>query len=113
MLHGAWFGQGGIAAPQASHPAAPPPPPAPHAPLVQRTPPSKTEDWDEMYLAVLGSQDSRQLRELLGRSNPEIVMPLNGPGPLSQAVVLTLLHRVSRESVFLFADIGFLTFVFG
>jgi hypothetical protein len=97
VLHGAWFGQTGIAAPQASHPAAPPPPPAPHAPLAQRTPPNKTEDWDEMYLAVLGSQDSRQLRELLGRSNPEIVMPLNGPGPLSQAVVLTLLHRVSRN----------------
>jgi hypothetical protein len=92
-LHGTWFGQTGIAAPQASHPTVPPPPPP--APLAQRTPPSKTEDWDETYLGVLGTQDARQLRELLARSNPEIVMPLNGPGPLSQAVILTLLHRVS------------------
>jgi hypothetical protein len=93
VLHGAWFAQTGIAAPQASHPAAPPPPPPP--PLNQRTPPTKSEDWDETYLAVLGTQDSRQLRELLARSNPELVMPLNGTGPLSQAVILTLLHRVS------------------
>jgi len=92
VMHGPWFGSAGIAAPQASHPAAPPPPPPP--PLAQRTPPTKTEDWDETYLAVLGTQDARQLRELLSRSNPEIVMPLNAPGPLSQAVILTLLHRV-------------------
>jgi hypothetical protein len=50
---------------------------------------------------VLGTQEARQLRELLARSNPEIVMPLNGPGPLSQAVILTLLHRVS-DCVFVF-----------
>jgi hypothetical protein len=109
VLHNTWFSQGSIAAPQASHPAAPPPAPAPQqqhvAPppqLVQRTPPSsKGEDWDETYLAVLGTQDPRQLRELLARSNPEVVMPLNGPGPLSQAVILTLLHRVCVEFSFL------------
>jgi len=58
-------------------------------------PDAKGEDWDETYLAVLGSQDPRQLRDLLARSNPESVMPLNGNGPLSQAVVLTLVHRLS------------------
>jgi hypothetical protein len=54
----------------------------------------KAENWDESYINVLGTQDPRQLRELLARSNPEIVMPLNAHGPLSQAVVLTLIHRV-------------------
>jgi hypothetical protein len=91
-LHTPWFPTG-IAAPQASHPAAPPPPPPP--PLSQRTPPAKQEEWDDTYLAVLGTQEARQLRELLARSNPEIVMPLNAPGPLSQAVILTLLHRLA------------------
>lgn len=90
-MHAPWFSTS-IAAPQASHPAAPPPPPPP--PLSQRTPPAKSEEWDDTYLAVLGTQESRQLRELLSRSNPEVVMPMNGSGPLSQAVVLTLLHRV-------------------
>ncbi|THG95333.1 hypothetical protein EW026_g6298 [Hermanssonia centrifuga] len=91
--HGPWFGPN-IAAPQASHPAAPPPVPtqASHA----RTPPmAPPEEWDDTYLAVLGSQDTRQLRELLARSNPEVVMPMQGHCPLSQAVVLTLVHRLS------------------
>ncbi len=94
--HGPWFGPN-IAAPQASHPAAPPPVPtqASHA----RTPPmAPPEEWDDTYLAVLGSQDTRQLRELLARSNPEVVMPMQGHCPLSQAVVLTLVHRVSPLS---------------
>jgi hypothetical protein len=55
----------------------------------------KAENWDESFINVLGTQDPRQLRDLLARSNPEIVMPLNAHGPLSQAVVLTLIHRVS------------------
>jgi len=91
-MHGSWYPSQNIAAPQASHPLAPPPPPPPLA--SRRSPPVQSEEWDDTYLAVLGTQDSKQLRELLARSNPEIVMPLNGPGPLSQAVVLTLLHRV-------------------
>ncbi|KAH8117243.1 hypothetical protein DFH11DRAFT_1724294 [Phellopilus nigrolimitatus] len=61
-----------------------PPPPAP-----------KTEEWDDTYLAVLGTQDLKQLRELLARSNPEAIMPSNGAGPLSQAVILTLVHRLA------------------
>ena len=88
-------------------------PPTAHAPLLAQTLPSaqqsasqplhnvsgngtaQDEDWDETYLATLGMQDPRKLRELLARSSPEVIMPLNGAGPLSQAVVLTLIHRVS------------------
>ncbi|TCD61419.1 hypothetical protein EIP91_008453 [Steccherinum ochraceum] len=94
-MHGPWFAPSQIAAPQASHPAAPPPVPA--QPMMRTPPPQvQNEEWDDTYLAVLGSQDSRQLRELLARSNPDLVMPLNGGGPLSQAVVLTLVHRLSQ-----------------
>lgn len=82
-----WF-NANIAAPQASHPAAPPP-------VESHTSPTQKEEWDESYLAVLGTQDLRQLRELLARSNPEMVMPLNGAPPLSQAVILTLVHRLA------------------
>ncbi|KZT26482.1 hypothetical protein NEOLEDRAFT_1131976 [Neolentinus lepideus HHB14362 ss-1] len=92
-VQGSWF-PSTIAAPQASHPAAPPPPPPPPA-AVRQTPPVQNEEWDDTYLAVLGTQDPRQLRELLARSNPEIIMPLTGPSPLSQAVVLTLVHRLA------------------
>lgn len=98
-VHGPWFGPN-IAAPQASHPTAPPPIPSQSSGInnLNRTPPllpQQPEEWDDTYLAVLGSQDTRQLRELLARSNPDAIMPLNGGGPLSQAVVLTLVHRVS------------------
>lgn len=62
---------------------------------VAAPPAPKTDEWDDTYLAVLSTQDLKQLRELLARSNPEIIMPSNGPGPLSQAVILTLVHRVS------------------
>ncbi|GBE82365.1 hypothetical protein SCP_0407490 [Sparassis crispa] len=93
-MPGPWAGAS-IAAPQASHPTAPPPLP-PHAQQIMRsTPPAQSEEWDDTYLAVLGTQDIRQLRELLARSNPDVIMPLNGPSPLSQAVVLTLVHRLS------------------
>ena len=56
----------------------------------------RTEDWDDTYLAVLGTQDLKQLRELLARSSPDVVMPNSGNGPLSQAVMLTLVHRVRK-----------------
>ncbi|KZT69035.1 hypothetical protein DAEQUDRAFT_757242 [Daedalea quercina L-15889] len=92
-MHQPWFNQN-IAAPQASHPTAPPLLPPQQQPL-RTSPPTQTEEWDDTYLAVLGTQDVRQLRELLARSNPEVVMPLKGSGPLSQAVVLTLVHRLS------------------
>ena len=88
-IHGSWYSSPNIAAPQASHPIAPPPPLA-----SQCSPPAQSEERDDTYLAVLGTQDPKQLRELLARSNPEIVMPLNAPGPLSQAVILTLLDQV-------------------
>lgn len=37
--------------------------------------------WDDTYLTMLGTQDLRQLRELLARSNPEVVMPLKEQSP--------------------------------
>jgi len=51
--------------------------------------------WDVTYLTVLYTQDLGQLRELLARSTPEVVMPLLSTPPLSQAVILTLLHRLA------------------
>lgn len=90
-LHGPWF-TSNIAAPQASHPTAPPP--IPNQPMLRTPPQNPSEEWDEMYLQVLQNPDNRQLRELLARTSPDAVMPLNGPGPLSQAVILTLVHRV-------------------
>lgn len=87
-----WYNN--LAAPQASHPASMPQAPMP--PQAERTPPIKAEQWDEIYLGVLHTQDPSKLRELLGASNPDIVMPLNGPSLVSQAVVLTLVHRVCQ-----------------
>jgi hypothetical protein len=81
-----WFN---IAAPQASHPATIP------QPQPERTPPIKAEQWDDIYLGVLHTQDPAKLRDLLSHSNPDIIMPLNGPSLVSQAVILTLVHRLS------------------
>lgn len=55
---------------------------------------SKADEWEEIFMTVLTSQDLRQLQELLARSNPEVILPSNGKAPLSQAVILTLVHRV-------------------
>lgn len=93
VMHGPWY-SAGIAAPQASHPATLPQPP-PSQPQPERTPPIKPEQWDEIYLGVLHTQDAAKLRDLLSHTNPELIMPLNGPSLVSQAVILTLVHRVS------------------
>ncbi|KAJ7470309.1 hypothetical protein FB451DRAFT_1253314 [Mycena latifolia] len=92
-MHPAWYGPS-IAAPQASHPATMPQPPPPPS-QQDRTPPMKADQWDDMYLGVLHTQDATKLRDLLARTNPELIMPLNGPTLVSQAVVLTLVHRLS------------------
>ncbi|KAM6500667.1 hypothetical protein JOM56_003681 [Amanita muscaria] len=95
VLHSSWF-PSGIAAPQASHPATIPQPPPlqPQAQQVtqERSPP---DQWDETYLKILNRQDPGELRDLLAHTNPDVVMPLNGPSQVSQAVVLTLIHRLS------------------
>lgn len=62
-------------------------------------PPSKADDYEELFMTVLGSQDMRQLRELLARSSPEVILPASGKSPLSQAIILTLIHRVCRIDV--------------
>lgn len=92
VMHPAWYGPA-IAAPQASHPATIPQPP-PQPPQQERTPPIKAEQWDDIYLNILHTQDPSKLRELLAHTNPELIMPLNGPTLVSQAVLLTLVHRV-------------------
>ncbi|KAF9072939.1 hypothetical protein BDP27DRAFT_1360693 [Rhodocollybia butyracea] len=88
-----WFGHT-IAAPQASHPVVPPPPAHPQA-QPQRSPSIPPDQWDEMYLSVLHTQDSNKLRELLATTDPEAIMPLNGTSLVSQAVILTLVHRLA------------------
>lgn len=93
VMHGPWFAPS-IAAPQASHPATIPQP-TQNQPHQERTPPVKPEQWDEIYLGVLHSQDASKLRDLLMRTNPDLIMPLNGTSLVSQAVILTLVHRVS------------------
>lgn len=56
------------------------------------------EDWDDIFLATLQSHDPRQLRDLLARCNPDVIMPVKRElTPISQAVVLTLIHRVSHS----------------
>jgi hypothetical protein len=91
-MHPAWYAPP-IAAPQASHPATIPQPP-PQPAQQERTPPIKADQWDDIYLGVLHTQDPSKLRELLSHTNPELIMPLNGPTLVSQAVMLTLVHRV-------------------
>ena len=96
-MHPQWFN---IAAPQASHPATllqQQQQPV-SVPVPERTPPAKTEDWDDVYLGVLHTQDSLKLRDLLSRTNPDHVFSINGTPLVSQAVILTLVHRVRSFS---------------
>ncbi|KAF7295306.1 hypothetical protein MIND_01069900 [Mycena indigotica] len=93
VMHAGWYGPP-IAAPQASHPATLPQPP-PQPTQQERSPPIKAEQWDDIYLGVLHTQDPTKLRELLSHTNPELIMPLNGPTLVSQAVILTLVARLS------------------
>ncbi|KAJ3889320.1 hypothetical protein GG344DRAFT_51895 [Lentinula edodes] len=81
-----------IAAPQASHPAVPPPPAHPQS---QPSPSIPPDQWDEMYLSVLHTQDTNKLKELIASTDPELIIPLNGTPLVSQAVILTLVHRLS------------------
>ena len=98
QLHQQWYS--GIAAPQASHPATIPQPPATQA-QSERSP-VKVDQWDEIYLGVLHSQDPTKLRDLLSRTNPDVVLPVGGPPLVSQAVILTLVHRVSVPTLLYF-----------
>ncbi|KZV64468.1 hypothetical protein PENSPDRAFT_588327 [Peniophora sp. CONT] len=97
QMQPAWFPPQSLPAPQASHPAVPPP--AHHSPplsnAVGQAP--DPDGWDETYMNVLQSQDARALRELLARSPPDALMPLspNAPSPLSQVVLLSLVHRLA------------------
>lgn len=92
-----------LAAPQASHPATlPQPPPPPQAqsqgqPSLQKeikTTPDANDTWESVFLPAVLSEDLRDLQILLARTNADVVMPLEGHGPLSQPVILTAMHRV-------------------
>lgn len=92
-MHNTWYPPT-IAAPQASHPATIPQPPPTQTSQDRTPPPIKAEQWDEVYLGVLQTQDATKLQDLLGHTNPDVIMPLSGPCLVSQAVILTLVHRV-------------------
>ncbi|KZP27861.1 hypothetical protein FIBSPDRAFT_927841 [Athelia psychrophila] len=57
--------------------------------------PGSSEDWDATFSTALASQNPRRLREVLARSNPEILLPGTHTSPLSQIVILGLLHRLA------------------
>jgi hypothetical protein len=79
------------------------PQPPPQQSQQNQSPPIKADQWDEIYLGVLHTQDASKLRELLSHTNPELIMPLNGPALVSQAVILTLVHRVRGLLFFFFS----------
>lgn len=68
--------------------------PPPMGPAPAPKPPVRQEDWDETFLSTLGLHDQVKLRELLMRAPHDVVMPVNQPSPLSQTVILALVHRV-------------------
>jgi len=53
------------------------------------------DDWDDTFLNVLGLHDQAKLRELLSRTPPDVAMPSGQPSPLSQTVILALIHRLA------------------
>lgn len=55
----------------------------------------ESEDWDVTFRTILNTQNPRQIRETLARSNPDILLPLAKISPLSQTIILGLIHRVS------------------
>ncbi|KAG6817085.1 hypothetical protein H0H87_012853 [Tephrocybe sp. NHM501043] len=104
-VHQNWYSST-IAAPQASHPATipqpPPPPPQQVLPAQQQQPqpepintPEANDTWESVFLPAVLSEDLRDLQRLLLRTNADVVMPLDRPGPLSQPVILTAMHRLA------------------
>lgn len=69
-----------------------PPPAQPQAPAPA---PVRVEDWDSTFLGTLGQNDQKQIRDLLSRTPPDVVLPVGQLSPLSQTVILALIHRVS------------------
>ncbi|KAG6874293.1 hypothetical protein C0995_001518 [Termitomyces sp. Mi166 len=104
VVHQTWYPPS-IAAPQASHPATipqPPPPPQQQVlpPQQQQQPesittPDANDTWESIFLPAVLSEDLRDLQRLLSRTNADVVMPLDRPGPLSQPVILTAMHRLA------------------
>ncbi|KAG6879599.1 hypothetical protein C0992_000879 [Termitomyces sp. T32_za158] len=106
--HQSWYPPS-IAAPQASHPATipQPPPPPPQQQVIpqqqQQQPesisnPDANDTWESIFLPAVLSEDLRDLQRLLSRMNADVVMPLDRPGPLSQPVILTAMHRLAATA---------------
>ncbi|KAG9015018.1 hypothetical protein FRB94_007090 [Tulasnella sp. JGI-2019a] len=75
-----------------------PPAPAqslPPAPQRVESTPQRSEDWDSTFLNTLGQNDHKQIRELLSRTPPDSVFPVGQVSPLSQTVILALIHRLA------------------
>jgi len=93
---GGWVNPGITQSIQA--PLGPPPQSIPTvvSPPIQAPPaPVRVEDWDSTFLTTLGQNDHKQLRDLLSRSPPDVVLPVSQPSPLSQTVILALIHRMA------------------
>ncbi|KAG8865326.1 hypothetical protein FRB96_000216 [Tulasnella sp. 330] len=71
---------------------APAPAPAPHR---AEPTPHRNEDWDSTFLNTLGQNDHKQIRDLLSRTPPDSVLPVGQVSPLSQTVILALIHRLA------------------
>jgi len=89
--------------PSIQQPLGPPPPmissivnvpPAAQAPAPAPAP-VRVEDWDSTFLNTLGQNDQKQIRDLLARSPPDVVLPVGQTSPLSQTVILALIHRLA------------------
>ncbi|KAG6832704.1 hypothetical protein H0H92_012276 [Tricholoma furcatifolium] len=105
-VHQTWY-PSNIAAPQASHPATipqPPPPPPQQQQVLPQQPQQQPETgntseandtWESVFLPAVLSEDLRDLQRLLLRTNADVVMPLDRAGPLSQPVILTVIHRLA------------------
>jgi len=94
---GGWVNPGITQSIQA--PLGPPPQAIPNivSPPIQAPAPVRVEDWDSTFLNTLGQNDHKQLRDLLSRSPPDVVLPVGQSSPLSQTVILALIHRMAMS----------------
>jgi len=75
-----------------------PPPAQAQAPAPAPAPP-RVDDWDGTFLGTLGQNDPKAIRDLLARSPPDVVLPVGQTSPLSQTVILALVHRLALSLV--------------
>ncbi len=74
----------------------------PHPPFNGGAPPAPTEKMEDTFLAAFANMNNEQLTEFVCERYGDTLMYLPNPGeesPLSQAVLLTMIHRVSAIRV--------------